>query len=89
MPDYLNLINGQGGAAKSGAEFGNRNPASGAVLHTFPNSGAEEIAAAVEARPCGATGLGAHARPAPRRDPLPRGRDHAATQGRAGVRARR
>ena len=49
MPDYLNLINGQGGAAKSGAEFGNRNPASGAVLHTFPNSGAEEIAAAVEA----------------------------------------
>ncbi len=49
MPDYLNVIAGEPVAAQSGREFANRNPATGAVLHTFPNSDASDIAAAVAA----------------------------------------
>ena len=49
MPDYLNVIAGEPVAAQSGREFANRNPATGAVLHTFPNSDASDVAAAVAA----------------------------------------
>ena len=49
MDSYQNYIDGQWVAARSGRTFNNENPATGAVLATFPDSRAEDVAAAAEA----------------------------------------
>ena len=49
MEQYHNYINGEWVPAQSGRRFANRNPATGAAIHTFPSSDAADIAAAVEA----------------------------------------
>ena len=50
MPErLLNLIGGQWVPARSGGTFPNTNPANGELLGEFPDSGAEDVAAAVEA----------------------------------------
>jgi aldehyde dehydrogenase (NAD+) len=46
---FLNFINGQWVPAKSGKTFANTNPATGAHLGDFPDSGADDVAAAVAA----------------------------------------
>ena len=46
---FLNYIGGQWVPAKSGKTFANTNPATGAHLGDFPDSGADDVAAAVAA----------------------------------------
>ncbi|MFN8557793.1 MAG: aldehyde dehydrogenase family protein [Dehalococcoidia bacterium] len=49
MDSYQNYIDGRWVAARSGQTFANHNPATGAELGRFPNSGADDVAAAAEA----------------------------------------
>ena len=49
MDSYHNYIDGQWVAARSGKTFNNENPATGEVLGTFPDSRAEDVAAAAAA----------------------------------------
>ena len=49
VPVLQNYIDGKWQAAKSGATFENRNPATGAVLHEVANSGAADVAEAAAA----------------------------------------
>jgi acyl-CoA reductase-like NAD-dependent aldehyde dehydrogenase len=49
VDSYQNYIDGQWVAARGGGTFVNENPATGEPLGTFPDSGAEDVAAAAEA----------------------------------------
>ena len=49
MAQYKNFINGRWVDARSGDEFERRNPATGALIGTFPKSGPEDVNDAVEA----------------------------------------
>jgi aldehyde dehydrogenase (NAD+) len=49
MQSFQNYIDGQWVNARSGKTFNNENPATGEVLGAFPDSGAEDVAAAAEA----------------------------------------
>jgi aldehyde dehydrogenase (NAD+) len=47
--DYLNYIGGQWVPARSGKQFANVNPATGEALGQFPDSGPDDVEAAVTA----------------------------------------
>ncbi|MBI2760740.1 MAG: aldehyde dehydrogenase family protein [Chloroflexi bacterium] len=49
MDTYQNFIDGQSVAAKSGRTFVNENPATREAISAFPDSGADDVAAAAEA----------------------------------------